>query len=92
MQNGGNKRGCEYEYGQEDMEKLSPIMTLYDAGFNSTEVEQFIRDNNKSDKDMTAERIMMIRKKRNSVLDELHSKQRQLDKLDYLIYELEKEE
>ena len=36
------------------------------------------------------ERLRMLNKKRNGTLDEIHFKERQLDRLDYLRYEIRK--
>lgn len=41
-----------------------------------------------SENETSEERMSMLRKKRNGTLDEIHFKQRQLDRLDYLRYEI----
>ena len=37
------------------------------------------------------ERIKMLNKKRNGILDEVHLKEKQISRLDYLRYEINKE-
>lgn len=37
------------------------------------------------------ERIRILRKNRAQLLDEIHSKQQLLDRLDYMLYEMKKE-
>ena len=74
-------------YNDDDLEKLSMIMTLYDIGFNDEEAEHYI-NLYLSDKDTAKERTAMLTKKRESTLDDIHSKQKQLDSIDYLRYKI----
>ena len=74
-------------YGDEDLERLSMIMTLYDAGFDDSETERYIRLHIYG-KDTEKERIEMLTKKRNDTLDDIHLKQKRLDSLDYLRYKI----
>ena len=77
------------QYNQTDIEKLSRIMTLQDVGFTKEEIERYMRLS-LSEKDTSKERSEMLRNKRNGTLDEIHLKQKQLDRLDYLRFEITK--
>ena len=66
-------------------------MTLHDIGFSNEEVEQYMKlllagDSTKQ------ERMQMLNQKRNGTLDEIHFKEKQLDRLDYLRYEIQNSE
>lgn len=77
-----------WHYDDEDIEKLSMIMTLYDIGFSSSEVEIYMHlvlegDNTK------LKRIEMLNKVRGKILDEIHFKEKQIEHMDYLRYEMQ---
>ena len=74
----------------EDAENMSMIMTLYDIGFDDNEAEKYIRLYF-SDGDTARERLAMLTKKRNKVLSDIHSRQKQLDLIDYIRYKISKE-
>lgn len=76
-------------YDDRDIERLSIIMTLHDIGFTNQEIEKYMRLlmlGNLGEQ----ERINMINKKRNGILDEVHFKEKQIARLDYLKYEINK--
>ncbi|MDR3166187.1 MAG: MerR family transcriptional regulator [Synergistaceae bacterium] len=78
-----------WQYDDRDLERLSMIMTLHDIGFENDEVEAYMRlllEGGSTE----AERMRMLNKRRVSALDEIHFKQRQLDRLDYLRHEIRK--
>ena len=78
-----------WHYDDSDIERLSTIMTLHDIGFASEEIEKYMRllvDGVSTE----AERIKMLETKRDGTLDEIHFKEKQLDQLDYLMYEIQK--
>ena len=79
----------DWHYDQTDIERLSLIMTLHDVGFSKEEVEQYMHLL-LSGEETGQERMEMLQKKRNGTLDEIHFKQKQLDRLDYLRYEIQK--
>ena len=83
--NGKDLRQCS----QMDIDRLSLIMTLHDVGFTDAEVEHYMRLTLSGDR-QDRERLAMLRKRRNETLEEIHAKQAQLDRLDYLLYELSK--
>lgn len=76
-----------WQYDGQDLEWLSMIMTLHDVGFENGEIEEYMKlllEGESTGK----ERLHMLNKKRGSTLDELHLRQKQLDRLDYLRYKI----
>lgn len=65
-------------------------MTLHDIGFNSNEIETYMRllldsnDNNKL-------QLYSLNKKRSELLDEIHFREKQLERLDYLRLSINKD-
>lgn len=76
-----------WHYDETDIERLSLIMTLHDVGFTNEEVERYMRLALAGGA-TTDERLKMLRNRRNGTLDEIHFKQKQLDRLDYLRFEI----
>ena len=76
-----------WQYDKSDLEKLSVIMTLHDVGFENGEVEAYMRLL-LSGASTEEERMKMLQKRREGTLDEIHFRERQLDRLDYLRYEI----
>ena len=79
----------DWQYDDRDLQRLSVIMTLHDTGFSNEEVETYMRlllEGNSTEE----ERLRMLNKKRGTTLDEIHFKQKQLDRMDYLRYKIEK--
>lgn len=79
-----------WQYDDEDLERLSTIMTLHDIGFTAEEVENYMRlllEQPVSDR----QRLRMMEEKRKATLDEIHFRERQLQRLDYLGHEIQKE-
>lgn len=76
-----------WQYDAQDLERLSMIMTLHDIGFSNDEVESYMRlllD----DKSTENERLRMLNKLRNNALDEIHFKEKQLERMDYLRHKI----
>ncbi len=78
-----------WHYDESDIEQLSTIMTLHDIGFTNDEVEKYMRLL-VAGVSTEAERMRMLETKRNGTLDEIHFKERQLDRLDYLRFEMKR--
>lgn len=78
-----------WQYDDSDIERLSTIMTLHDIGFTNKEVERYMKLLLAGDSTQQ-ERMRMLDKKRSGTLDEIHFKEKQLDRLDYLRYEIQK--
>ena len=72
-----------WQYDDSDLERLSMIMTLHDVGFSTSEIETYMNlltDGNYTRK----QRMEMLNQRRESALDEIHLKEAQLVRLDYL--------
>ena len=80
-----------WQYDEEDVERLSLIMTLHDVGFSKEEVESYMRLLLEGE-NTEAKRMKMLDAHRNGTLDEIHFKQRQLDRLDYLRYKIRQDQ
>lgn len=78
-----------WQYDDEDLERLSLIMGLHDIGFTGQEVETYMRLLLER-RDGDRERLRMLNQKRSAALDEIHFRERQLQRLDYLRYEIQK--
>ena len=79
----------DWQCDDADLERLSTIMTLHDIGFTVEEVEVYMRlllEGNHT----AAQRLRMLEKKRGAALEEIHFKERQLQRLDYLRHEIRK--
>ena len=78
-----------WQYDDTDLERLSTIMTLHDLGFTTPEVETYMRlllEQPHTER----QRLKMLEEKRSSALEEIHFKERQLQRLDYLRHEIKK--
>ena len=78
-----------WQYDDQDIERLSMIMTLHDMGFNSSEVETYMRLAMEGHKTQSR-RLEMLNKKRRLMLDEVHFKEKQIANIDYLRHEIQK--
>lgn len=78
-----------WQYDDEDLERLSIIMTLHDIGFTTEEVEIYMRLLLEKP-DSEARRLRMMEERSNEPLDEIHFHERQLQRLDYLRHEIQK--
>ena len=72
-----------WQYDDTDLDRLSMILTLNDLGFECTEIEQYMRLY-LAGAGTETERLHIIEKKRNSTLNEIHLKEKQLERMDYL--------
>lgn len=78
-----------WQYDDTDIERLSTIMTLHDIGFTSGEVETYMRlllEQGGTDRT----RLRMLDAKRQATLDDIHFREKQLERLDYLRHALRK--
>nr|WP_302134504.1 MerR family transcriptional regulator [uncultured Schaedlerella sp.] len=78
----------EWQYDDQDIERLSMIMTLHDIGFDKGEVEAYMRLMLEGEK-TRQQRIAMLNQKRGRTLDEIHFKEKQIEYMDYLRYEMQ---
>ena len=79
-----------WHYDDSDIERLSMIMTLHDVGFTNDEIEKYMKLLVQG-KVTEEERLKMLNDKRYGTLDEIHFKEKQLDRLDYLRFEIQRE-
>ena len=73
----------EGRYDDIDLERISMIMTLHDVGFTGSEIETYMRLPLEGDH-IKEQRIQMLTRKLDHALDEIHFKEAQLARLDYL--------
>ena len=78
-----------WQYDDEDLERLSTIMTLHDIGFTAEEAEAYMRLPPEQP-DSSRKRLRMLEEKRNELLEEIHFHERRLQRLDYLRREIQK--
>ncbi len=78
-----------WQYDDKDIERLSMIMTLHDIGFSNGEVENYMKLSLSGDA-TASERLRILDRKREGALDEIHFRQAQLDRMDYLRHEIRK--
>lgn len=77
----------DWQYDDTDIKRLSLILTLHDIGFEVSEVESYMRLVLEGDSTQ-AQRMLMLNQKRRGTLDEIHFREKQLDRLDYLRHEI----
>lgn len=80
----------EWQYDDQDLERLSLIMTLHDIGFSNEEIETYMKLE-LSQNPTETQRMKMLNEKRNKTLDEIHFREKQLESMDYLRYKIRKE-
>ena len=72
-----------WRYDDTDLERLSTIMTLHDVGFENAEIETYMKLLLEQE-GTEAQRLRMLDRKRGRTLDEIHVREKQLERLDYL--------
>ncbi len=77
-----------WQYDDQDIERLSMIMTLHDIGFTKDEVENYMRLLLQG-KSTETQRLNILNKRRSTTLDEIHFREMQLDRLDYLRHKIQ---
>ena len=77
------------QYGDADLDSLSLLLTLQDIGFSPGETEAYMRLR-ASGADTGAQRLGMLETRRAAALEEIHAREKQLERLDYLRHELRK--
>ncbi len=77
----------DWRYDDEDLERLSMIMALHDMGFQKEEVESYMKLLIEGDSTEKA-RMKMLDEHRKKALDEIHLRERQLERMDYLRHEI----
>ena len=80
-----------WQYDDTDLDRLCTIMTLHDLGFSIAETQWYMRlllEQPHTEQ----QRLQMLEEKRAAALDEIHFKERQLQRLDYLRHEIRKKQ
>ena len=75
-----------WQYDETDLERLSLIMTLHDLDFTVEEVEKYMKLSLEKNE---GECLNLLNKKRKGILDEVHLKEKQLSRIDYLRYKMD---
>ena len=89
IENGNAINAAAFHFTEEDIEKLSLIMTLQDIGFDKKEIKTWLRLQ-QDDRNSGAACLMMLNKLRSETLDAIHLKEKTLDRIDFLRYELQR--
>lgn len=79
----------DWKYDEQDLERLSLIMTLHDIGFGKEEIETYMTLSLRGGCGEN-DRLQMLERKRAGLLDEIHFREKKLEHLDYLRYEIRK--
>ena len=80
-----------WQYDDTDLERLSMIMTLPDGGFEHAESETDMKLLLEQE-GTEAQRLRILDEKRGRTLDEIHFREKQLERLDYLRYHIRKQQ
>ena len=84
----GAKMSNGTDYSDSELKKISLIDLLREANFSFEEIRFYLSDtDNAAD---IIKKILLLKRQRSEVLDEIHVKQKILQNLDYLIHETEK--
>lgn len=73
------------ELSDTDLRQLGIVCTLYDSGFTVDAIKRFLGFGHNKERE---EQIKLLNLYRHNLLDEIHKKQKNLDNLDYIIYEI----
>lgn len=77
----------QVRYDESDRRRLSVMMTLQASGFGEREIERYMKLLLAGEATRT-ERLQMLERKRSGTLEEIHCRERQIDRLDYLLFEI----
>lgn len=73
------------KFNDNDLKKLSNLCVLYDIGLELETIKKLLFFSQNRE---VTEEIKILNQYRNTLLDEIHNKQKNLDSLDYIIYEI----
>ena len=76
-----------WQYDDTVLERLGMIMTLHDIGFEISEIETYMKLLLEQ-KDSSDRRLKILEEKRRNLLDDVHFREKQISKLDYLRYQI----
>lgn len=75
-----------WQYDETVFERLSLIMMLHDLDFTVEEIKKYMKLSLEKNE---RECLKLLNKKRKGILDEVHLKEKQLSRIDYLRYEMD---
>ena len=75
-----------WKYDETYFERLRLIMMLYGLDFTVEEIKKYMKLSLEKNE---REWLKLLNKKRKGILDEVHLKEKQLSKIDYLRYEMD---
>lgn len=78
-----------WQYDDQDLERLGMIMTLHQTGFDQKEIREYM-ELYLAGEETAAERMRILKEKRDAALDEIHFQEKKLESLDYLCYQIRK--
>lgn len=81
---------ADWRYDDQDLERLSMIMALHDIGFDTQAIEEYMKLMLKGS-ETQGTRLSMLNKQRSKTLEEIHLKERQLERMDYLRHAMREE-
>ncbi|WP_301859421.1 MerR family transcriptional regulator [uncultured Megasphaera sp.] len=84
----GEQRYGNRPYDDGDIARLSMMLTLRDVGFDRDGVRQYM-ELFLAARNTAPERLQLLRALREQVVDDIHVRQKQLDRLDYLRYQIQ---
>lgn len=79
-----------WQYDDADLERLSLVLSLHEIGFDSREVELYLKLLGQEGTE--AQRIRMLSQKRSRLLEQIHTQEKLLRQLDYLRYHVHKQQ
>ena len=79
------------EYDDLDIERLSLILTLKNIGLSNETILKYI-ELNEQGAHTKKQQIQVLKLERQKLLDSIHNQQKNIDSLDYLIYQLKDKE
>ena len=80
----------DWECGDQDMEALNLLILLHESGFGPKEAKAYLAASLQRNA-AVADCLKILNRKRKQMLEEIHQRETQLDRLDYLRYELQKQ-
>lgn len=79
----------QWQYDEQDLERLSMIITLHDIGFSNEDIDEYMHLLLSGENEENC--LKMLNEKRKSTLDKIHFYEKQISNLDYLRHEIKKD-
>ncbi len=76
----------KWQYGEQDLKRLSMIMTLHETGFSNKDIDEYMRLLFSGENEDNC--LKMLSQKRKNTLDKIHFYEKQISNLDYLRHEI----